>query len=104
MGATGSLAHLRSVFTALARSQSLAKMASIRASAGWGPIDAAVAQQAVVVSGESSAKRSAAPSLGKKCTRPLLASRHASSEPGFENLADMMVGAFSITRPQNSGV
>src|SRR5438105_6648495 len=103
MGSTGSEAHLRSASTALARAQSRPRTASIRATAGRGPIEAAVAQHALVVSGESSAKRSTAPSLGRKWTRPLLASRHASNVFGFENLADMTVGALATTRPQNSG-
>src|SRR5690349_17793456 len=104
MPSTGSDAHLRSASTARARSTSLARMASISATAGCGPMDAAVAQQAVVVSGDSSAKRCTAPSLGRKCTLPLLASMQASSVPGFENLADITVGALAMVLAQNSGV
>src|SRR5712692_6037794 len=103
IGSTVWDAHFRSASTIFARSKSLARMASIIAMAGCGPIEAAVAQQAVVVSGESSAKRNTAPSLGRKWTRPLLASRQASRVLAFENLADMTVGAWATTRPQNSG-
>src|SRR3954467_2322394 len=82
-----------------ARAMSPARIASTSAIAGCGPIDAAVAQQAVVVAGDSSAKRYTAFSFGRKWIRPPLASRQASSSRVLGYFADMTVGARLRPRP-----
>src|SRR5437764_2069605 len=99
----GPAAQAMSSATCLARSQSPARMASIRAIDGCGPMQADVAQQTVVVSGEICANAYAALSTGTKLTRPPLASRHSRSLAELEYFAAMTVGARSTICRQKVG-
>src|SRR5918911_1442910 len=99
----GSLAQAMSSATCLARSQSPARMASISATDGCGPMQAEVAQATVVVSGESRAKAYAVPSTGTKLMRRCEARSTARMRPTSEYFAAMTVGARSMICRQKAG-
>src|SRR5687767_12143682 len=99
----GSVAHTMSSEICLARSQSCARMASISATDGAGPMPAAVVQQAVTVSGEMRAKLYAVWSTGTRLMRSPTARCTFGNRPRMENLADMTVGARCTICRQNSG-
>src|ERR1700678_864758 len=99
----GSFAHAISSEIVFERAASALRMASMRARAGSGPIDADVDQQAVVVGGESCENAYTASSCGRKCTLPFAAARTVIRSLGRENFAAITFGACGTSASQNAG-
>lgn len=98
----GSFAQAISASIAFSRVSSCFSAALIAATAGSGPMAAAVAQQAVVVSGEMPWNSATDISIGMKLIRRLVASISFASPSEREYLAEIAVGATLISSAQNS--
>src|SRR5687768_16803766 len=99
---TGSLAQAMSLATAFMRSLLPSRTARITAIDGEGPMAAAVAQHAVVVSGEISQKSTTPWSMGTKLICRLVSLIISASPLGREDFAATTVGAAFATPDQNS--
>src|ERR1700741_3796168 len=98
----GSFAQAMAATIVLIASWFLDSMAFINATAGVGFIPDAVAQQAVVVLGDSAKNSCTAISFGTKLMRPPVATISSLRPFAREYLAEVTVGAAFATAPQNS--